>query len=117
MLVLDACRNNPFETDGSRSIGNTRGLTKQETPEGVFVLFSAGLGQGALDRLSDTDPDPNSVFTRKLVPALLTPKISHGDLAKQVQSDVAELAATINVKQQPAYYDQIIGKVLMNNLQ
>lgn len=116
MLVLDACRNNPFETDGTRSVGNTRGLAKQDAPEGVFVLFSAGLGQEALDRLSDEDVDPNSVFTRRLVPALLTPSITHNILAKRVQKDVSELAATVNVKQQPAYYDQIVGEIPMNNL-
>ncbi len=80
MLVLDACRNNPFENDGTRSVGSTRGLAKQDAPEGVFVMFSAGLGQEALDRLSDEDPDPNSVFTRKLVPALMTPSITHNIL-------------------------------------
>jgi hypothetical protein len=113
-LVLDACRDNPFEATGTRSIGNTRGLSKTDTPSGVFVLFSAGIGQAALDRLSDADSDPNSVFTRKLLPALQSPSVTHIDLAKKVQKEVAELASTINHQQQPAYYDQIIGEVVIN---
>jgi hypothetical protein len=113
-LVLDACRDNPFEATGTRSIGTTRGLAKTDTPSGVFVLFSAGIGQAALDRLSDTDSDPNSVFTRKLLPALAAPAVTHIDLAKKVQKEVAELASTINHQQQPAYYDQIIGEVVIN---
>ena len=41
--------------------------------EGVFVLFSAGAKQTALDWLSDTDANPNSVFTRNFVHELGTP--------------------------------------------
>src|ERR1041384_7063943 len=55
ILVLDACRDNPFAIEGKRSIGMTRGLARMDPAEGMFVLFSAGQGQSALDRLSDTD--------------------------------------------------------------
>jgi uncharacterized caspase-like protein len=113
-LVLDACRDNPFEAGGTRSIGGTRGLEKTDAPSGVFVLFSAGIGQAALDRLSDADSNPNSVFTRKLLPVLGTKGLTLTGVAKSVQKEVAELAATINHAQQPAYYDQIIGEVVIN---
>jgi len=46
ILILDACRDNPFAMQGKRSIGLTRGLTRMEE----FVLFSAGQGQSALDQ-------------------------------------------------------------------
>ncbi len=113
-LVLDACRDNPFAATGVRSIGGSRGLTRVEAPNGVFVLFSAGIGQSALDRLSDDDRDANSVFTRKLVPLLRQPGLSHVQLAKQVQEDVSALARSINHQQQPAYYDQIIGEIVLS---
>ncbi len=112
-VVLDACRNNPFKTKGVRSIGTTRGLRDISAPKGVFVLFSAGIGQTALDRLHDGDKDPNSVFTRNLVPLLKKPGLSHVKLAKQVQSDVDKLARTIRHEQQPAYYDQVIGNMYL----
>ncbi|HET7447470.1 MAG TPA: caspase family protein, partial [Methyloceanibacter sp.] len=111
-FVLDACRDNPLAAAGVRSIGGTRGLTRMDTPKGVFVLFSAGLGQTALDRLGDDDPNPNSVFTRSLVPLLKAPGMTHVALAKRVQRDVDELAATVHHAQQPAYYDQIIGEIV-----
>jgi hypothetical protein len=114
-MVLDACRDNPFAGSGTRGIGGTRGLARVDAPTGVFVLFSAGIGQTALDRLSDTDTDPNSVFTRKLVPLLRTPGISHVSLAKRVQVEVIDLAATINHKQEPAYYDQIKGEIFLHS--
>lgn len=114
LFVLDACRDNPFATTGVRSIGASRGLTRIDTPKGVFVLFSAGIGQTALDRLGDNDTNANSVFTRKLVPLMKTPGITHVALAKRVQQEVDELAATISHAQQPAYYDQIIGEITLS---
>ncbi|MEZ5923812.1 MAG: caspase family protein [Hyphomicrobiaceae bacterium] len=112
-IILDACRDNPFAATGTRSIGSSRGLTRIEAAKGVFVLYSAGIGQTALDRLSESDTDPNSVFTRKFVPLLRTPGLSHVDIAKEVQREVDKLAASVLHPQQPAYYDQIIGKVVL----
>ncbi|MFO1169435.1 MAG: caspase family protein [Hyphomicrobiaceae bacterium] len=113
-LVLDACRDNPFTATGTRSIGQSRGLTRIEAPKGVFVLYSAGLGQTALDSLPSNDTSPNSVFTRNLVPLLAEPGLTHVDLAKRVQASVDKLAASIGHQQQPAYYDQIVGEFVLN---
>src|SRR5918997_5915843 len=78
VVVLDACRNNPFRRPGVRSVGAERGLARIDPVRGVFTLYSAGIGQTALDRLGDNDPDPNSVFTRVLVPALAKPGLHLG---------------------------------------
>lgn len=112
-FVLDACRDNPFAATGVRSIGGSRGLARVNAPSGVFVLFSAGIGQTALDRLSDVDSDENSVFTRKLVPLLNTPGLTHVKLAKTLQREVSALAGSVPHRQQPAYYDQIIGEIVL----
>jgi hypothetical protein len=109
LLVLDACRDNPFKKPGTRGVGNTRGLGQMTAPEGVFVLYSAGLGQTALDRLSDKDANPNSVFTRTFVSLLGRPGMSVQQVAKDTQLEVRRLAGTINHPQMPAYYDQILG--------
>jgi len=110
MLILDACRNNPFKTAGTRSLGRTRGLgTMSEPPEGTFILYSAGFGQSALDRLSDSDPHPNSVFTRSLLPMMQKPGLKLSDAAKQLRRNVMKMASTVSHKQIPAYYDQVIG--------
>jgi formylglycine-generating enzyme required for sulfatase activity len=111
--VLDACRNNPFRTEGGRAAGGPSGLQRIDAAKGVFTLYAAGLGQVALDRLADDDPDPNSVFTRTLIPLLKQGGLSQVDLAKQVQSTVAQLAAKIGHVQEPAYYDQILGFVAL----
>ena len=112
-FVLDACRNNPFASKGGRSVGATRGLQVVAPPTGTFVLMSAGAGQEALDRLGETDANPNSVFTRTLLPLLQKPGMSHIALAKAVQREVEATAKTIGRNQQPAFYDQITGEIVL----
>ena len=42
ILILDACRNNPFPRKGTRSLGRTVGLGRTSAPpEGTFVMYSA----------------------------------------------------------------------------
>ena len=104
----DACRTILFH-ERTRSFGDaTRGLSRPPTVqvEGVFGLYSAGFGETALDRLGDDDPDPNSVFTRVLVPALSRPGQSLLDIAYSVNEEVTRLAASVGHEQNPAYYDQ-----------
>ncbi len=116
LVVLDACRDNPFAQIGTRSIGRSRGLARTEAPRSVFVLYSAGLGQTALDSLSDSENAANSVFTRNLLPLLVKPGLTHVELAKRVQTETDKLAATVGHQQQPAYYDQIVGDFVLNPL-
>src|SRR4051794_14049867 len=92
-----------------RAIGGERGLGRIEPAQGIFTLYSAGLGQTALDRLGPDDPDPNSVFTRALLPQLSKPGLDLTGLAIDVREDVTKLAASIGHAQSPAYYDQTRG--------
>ncbi len=112
-LILDACRDNPFPRQGTRSAGTTRGLGRVDPPEGVFVLYSAGSGETALDRLGPQDADPNSVFTRVLLPRLAQPGIPLHQLAREVRSEVREMARAIGHQQFPAVYDQTIGEPVL----
>lgn len=109
VLVLDACRDNPFPKKGTRSLGGTRGLARMPAPEGTFIMYSAGVGQTALDRLSDSDPNPNSVFTRSLIPLLQQPGLSLTQTARSVRRQVQKLATSISHDQRPAYYDEVTG--------
>jgi tetratricopeptide (TPR) repeat protein len=115
LMVIDACRDNPFEQGGIKSIGASRGLARPDTPQGVFMLFAAGVGQTARDRLSDADPAPTSIFTRHFVPALITPGLTLVQIAKRVQQEVDTTARTVAHAQQPAYYDQIVGEVVLRD--
>jgi uncharacterized caspase-like protein len=107
ILIVDACRDNPFAKTGQRSIGATRGLANVSTAKGTFVMYSAGVGQTALDRLGDSDTEPTSVYTRVLASRLAQPGIKLRDLAASVRDDVAQMGMTVGHEQRPAYYDDL----------
>jgi formylglycine-generating enzyme required for sulfatase activity len=82
-----------------------------DAPTGTFIMYSAGAGQTALDRLPGDDPDKvNSLYTRKLLPLVKTPGLPLPELARQLRLQVHDLAAAVSHVQQPAYYDGLIGK-------
>lgn len=113
ILVLDACRNNPFERPGARGVAGTGGLAPMTPVEGVFVLFSAGAKQVALDALSRNDLNPNSVFTRNLIP-VLGARLTLVQVAKRIQAQVKQAAAAVGHEQTPAYYDQVVGEIVLS---
>jgi len=110
ILVLDACRNNPFRREGTRTLGGTRGLARMAAPEGTFIMYSAGVGQEALDNTGADDPHPNSIFTRTLIPLLKTPDLKLTETARRVRRKVQKLAAAAAHEQRPAYYDEVTGE-------
>jgi uncharacterized caspase-like protein len=109
LFILDACRDNPFPRSGTRSIGGTRGLAPAPKAEGTFILYSAGEGETALDRLTDGDPNPNSVFTRALVPLIAEPGLPLREVSRRVRSEVRQMAMSVDHAQFPAVYDQLDG--------
>jgi hypothetical protein len=117
ILVFDACRNNPFERDGTRAVAGGGGLAPMtQLPEGVFSVFSAGPRQTALDRLSNNDNNPNSVFTRTFAKELLQPGENLVQVAQHTRRIVSELAETVNHKQVPVYFDQMVDDVFLNGI-
>jgi hypothetical protein len=117
ILVFDACRNNPFERSGTRAVAGGGGLAPMtQLPEGVFSVFSAGPRQTALDRLSNDDANPNSVFTRTFAKELLTPGENLVQVAQHTRRLVAEMAETVSHKQIPVYFDQMVDDVFLNGL-
>jgi hypothetical protein len=114
VAIVDACRDNPFTPPaGGRNLELVRGLAPMEAPAGTFVVYSASAGQAALDRLSDADDDPNSVFMRVFLP-LLRANLSLQDAIKASQLRVASLAGAAGKEQKPAYYDEVVGPACLS---
>jgi hypothetical protein len=107
ILIIDACRDNPFATGGKRSIGGTRGLANVATDKGTFIMYSAGAGQSALDRLGEGDSTATSVYTRVLLSRLKDPSIKLRDLAASVRDEVEKMGKSVGHDQRPAYYDDL----------
>ncbi len=108
LAVVDACRDNPFTSTG-RAIGG-RGLTGVAGASGQMVIYSAGEGQQALDRLGDADPVRNGVFTRVFIKEMESPGVPIDQVARRVREQVNALAQSVKHEQVPAIYDQVIGQ-------
>jgi TPR repeat protein len=108
LAVIDACRDNPFKGKG-RAIGG-RGLAPTTAATGQMIMFSAGSGQQALDKLGDTDRDKNGLFTRVFVKEMLTPGVSVDRVLRNVRNEVVRQAKSVGHEQTPALYDQAIGE-------
>jgi hypothetical protein len=89
IVILDACRNNPFvEAVASRSGGEpARGLAKVEAGVGSFIAFSTQPGNVALD-----GDGRNSPFTTALLTHIGEPGLDIHAVMRKVRSDV--VAAT-----------------------
>ena len=107
LAIVDACRDNPFKTTG-RSIGG-RGLAPAAAASGQMVIFSAGTGQQALDRLGDKDKDPNGLFTRIFLKEMAKPGVPIDRVVRTVRNEVVQMAKSVGHEQVPALYDQTLG--------
>ncbi|WP_426955512.1 caspase family protein [Muricoccus radiodurans] len=66
LVLLDACRNNPFLTRGLRSVGG--GLAEMRAPEGTLLSYATQPGNVAVDGMGT-----NSPYTAALAEAMRQP--------------------------------------------
>jgi hypothetical protein len=86
LLLLDACRNNPFERSWSRSItGN--GLAFMNAPAGSFISYATSPGRVASD-----GSGKNGLFTGQLLRHLSKPGISIEQVFKLARIDIVEIS-------------------------
>lgn len=107
LAIIDACRDNPFKQSG-RAIGG-RGLAPTTAATGQMIMFSAGAGQQALDKLSGADKDKNGVFTRVLLNEMRKPGVPVDRVLRNVRNEVVRLSKGVGHEQTPALYDQAVG--------
>ncbi len=107
LAIVDACRDNPFKQSG-RAIGG-RGLAPTTAATGQMVMFSAGAGQQALDKLGNSDKEKNGIFTRVLLKEMSKPGVPVDRVLKNVRNEVVRLSKSIGHEQTPALYDQAVG--------
>jgi len=108
LIIVDACRDNPFSSKG-RAL-STRGLAPTSPADGQMVIYSAGAGQQALDRLGDADRSPNGLFTRVFLKEIEQSGVPIHDAVRRVRKEVVRLARSVGHEQVPALYDQSIGE-------
>lgn len=90
ILILDACRDNPFEKlIATRSVAGgslTRGLGRIDRAEGMLVAYAAGPNQVAMDGAGR-----NSPFAEALMRRLREPGVEIEAMFKKVRNDVVEI--------------------------
>ncbi|MEM7269400.1 MAG: caspase family protein [Pseudomonadota bacterium] len=84
VIILDACRNNPFR---SFTRSGAKGLARMDAPRGVLLSYSTAPGDVAMD-----GEGANSPFTAALAEAIRTPGLKIEEAFKQVRRQV--LAST-----------------------
>lgn len=113
VLVIDACRENPFAAKGVRSIGTRGGLALMPAPKGTLIMYSASDGQLALDALGPNDKEPTSVYTRTLLKHLAQADTDLVAAARAIRVEVERIAASIGHEQRPAYYDELSDELIL----
>ncbi|MBN1250963.1 MAG: caspase family protein [Bacteroidales bacterium] len=99
IVILDACRNNPFARS-FRSGGN-QGLASTLAPTGTFIAYATAPGSVAAD-----GTDKNGLYTQELLKALKQKGLRIEDVFKEVRKNVYEKSAK---KQVPWENSSIFG--------
>ena len=103
ILILDACRNNPWEGN-FRSVGgsNKGGLAKIPAPTGSLIAFSTDAGKVAADGDGE-----NSVYCKSLVKNMVLENTTLDQVFRNVRTDVLKES---NDRQRPIESSQLTGQ-------
>ncbi|MDA8587060.1 SUMF1/EgtB/PvdO family nonheme iron enzyme [Rhodobacteraceae bacterium] len=112
VVLLDACRDNPFETTLKRAMGATRsaaslgrGLAPVETLGGALIGFATDPGEVAFDGEGQHSP-----FTEALLNHIETPGLEINTLMTRVRADVVN---TTNQRQRPWATWSLLNELFM----
>lgn len=108
IVVLDACRDNPFANQMRRTLGVTtraigRGLGSVEPETGTLVVYAAKHGETALDG----DGTGNSPFASAFIKNVQTPGLEVRRMFDVVRDDVMDMTRR---RQQPFTYGSVSGR-------
>jgi len=84
IVILDACRNNPFEKGWSRSLSN-KGLAFMEAPTGSLIAYSTSPGNTASDGTGK-----NGLYTESLLKYIGDPDLNVLQVFQQTRKIVRE---------------------------
>ena len=105
IIILDACRNNPFVI----SKGSEKGLAGVSAGIGTLIMFAAGEGKTA----SDNDNGRNSLFTAVLLSELRRSPVDLRTLQFAVRDKVYQLSGKTQI---PYSSDGLVGDLVLENL-
>lgn len=110
LVILDACRNNPFLQTMTRSVQTRsigRGLAQVEPTGNTLIAYAARHGTVASD-----GNGRNSPFAEALIRALRSPGLEVGKLFRQIRDDVMEATSS---RQEPFIYGSLSAEDIYIN--
>lgn len=105
IIILDACRNNPYERRWRG--GESLGLAPVYAPKGMIIAYATSPGQVAFDGEGD-----NGAFTSSLLRHISTQDITIEDLFKKVRNS---LSSSTKGKQISWEHTSLMGDFYFNN--
>ncbi|MBF0396726.1 MAG: caspase family protein [Desulfobacterales bacterium] len=105
IVILDACRNNPFERSWSRGV-KSQGLAFMDAPSGSIIAYATSPGKTASDGSGN-----NGIYTSAILKHIRTPGLTIEEMFKQVRISVEELSQK---KQIPWESTSLKGKFYFN---
>jgi tetratricopeptide (TPR) repeat protein len=91
ILIMDACRNNPFERSWHRS-ANGNGLAMMNAPTGTIIAYATAPGKVASDGES-----ANGLYTSVLLKHMKDPDLNLEQVFKRVRTEVTEKSSGAQV--------------------
>ena len=98
IVILDACRNNPFARSFRSATG---GLAQVDAPTGTLIAYATAPGTVASD-----GTDQNGLYTSELLKQMLVPGQSATDMFMRVRAEVMKKTAS---KQVPWEASSLVG--------
>ncbi|EFO32569.1 peptidase C14 caspase catalytic subunit p20 [Roseibium sp. TrichSKD4] len=115
IFIIDACRNNPFSSEGSKGGNLPFGLIGNDPPHGSVIIHSAAPGKLAYEKITGKDDnDKNSLFVRSLVPLLKNPQLSILDIGEYVKGFTNSHANEMGLSQVPEVRNRLLGHYFFN---
>ena len=107
IIILDACRDNPYEKKWDRSIANNSGLAPVHAPKGTLIAYATSPGQVAKDGIGD-----NGLYTSAFLQNLEVINLSIEDFFKRVRNSVYTFS---NGEQTTWEHTSLTGTFSFNN--
>ena len=106
LIILDACRNNPYVRAWNRDVSKS-GLAPVFTPKGTLIAFSTSPGETAADGVGRR----NGSYTESLLRHINTPDVPIEDVFKRTRNTLSVLTAG---KQTSWEHTSLSGDFLFN---
>jgi len=102
IIILDACRNNPFKRSFRTS---SKGLAQMNAPTGSILAYATAPGDVAAD-----GKGRNGLYTSQLMKHIRTPGITIEKMFKRTRNDVMQSAEKMGFKQVPWESSSMTGE-------